>query len=163
MALLYGGLYGLMMVGLIGIVGLLRAGAEQQDRRRMYQAALLVLLVNLVLFGPAVLIVLKHEGFYGVSDWLETRSAWACEVPNYLWKRKLNRAAGVLLSSASWLYQWGYLLPWVIWRRCRVRSESQRSQHQTWERGVWLGAALTTGFGLLFSLWVAWEGLSCGE
>lgn len=158
------------MTSLLIGVGLMAGAADspgQEVRRRMAIAALVVLLFNLLLFVPAALWAIQSDVLYDLSDWLETEIGQPCRpTPGALFedlstnwhKRKLNRSVGVLLASASWLYQWIYVLPWVVWGRWRSVPN-----HLTWERGLLWGAGLTALMGLPFSLWIIWDGLRCSR
>jgi hypothetical protein len=109
---------------------------------------------------------MQSDRLYDLSDWLEQQLAPPCPAtPGELFdglstswhKRKLNRAAGSLLASASWVYQWIYLLPWMIWGRWRSIPN-----HHAWARGLLWGAGLTALLGVPCSLWVIWDGTRCG-
>ncbi len=169
MALLYSLVYLGGMTMLLIMVGLIAGatdGAKQADRRRSWMAALAVLLLNLLLFLPVCIWAAQSDFLYGLSDWLEQQLATSCpatsgelfEGLSASWqKRKLNRASGALLASASWVYQGIYLLPWVMWGRWRSRPN-----RLIWERGLLWGAGLTALLGVPCSLWVIWDGIRCG-
>jgi hypothetical protein len=168
MAFLYSLVYLGGMTSLLIVVGMVAGAidaAKQSDRRRFWMAALAVLLFNLLLFLPVCIWAIQSDRLYDLSDWLE-QQAPPCPVPtgerfdglSMSWrKRNLNRAAGTLLASASWVYQWIYLVPWVIWGRWRSRPN-----HLSWERGLLWGAGLTALFGVPCSLWIIWDGIRCG-
>jgi hypothetical protein len=168
MAFLYSLVYLGGMTSLLVAIGMVAGAADAEKhphRRRSWMAALAVLLFNLLLFLPVCIWAFHSDRLYDLSDWLEQQAPPCPATPGELFdglstgwhKRKLNRASGALLASASWAYQWIYLLPWMIWGRWRSLSS-----HLLWERGLLWGAGLTALFGVPCSLWIIWDGIRCG-
>jgi hypothetical protein len=160
MAVLYGILYLLWMGGwLIGLSFKILTTQEhatlQGGRpRRVWQQARIFLGVHLLLFVPTLLLVGRSEFYYGLSDWLAAVLPWSrCSSSDtsYLDQRVFNRAAAMLLSTSSWLYQWLVLGFWLVF--------NPNGRHR---QGVLWGAGITTIAGGLFALWLLLFGFRCG-
>jgi hypothetical protein len=110
--------------------------------------------LHLALLVPATLIVLRSEIFYDLSAGL---SRWLLTACNTVDMRVTNRAAAMLLSTGSWLYQWVGIGLWLLGRPVLVSKHPSAGV----PKATLLGAGLSTLLGGLFALGVLWHGFRC--
>jgi hypothetical protein len=165
MAVVYGLVYWVwMLLWVAGLVSVIRL-SRHQAHHNIWKQALRFLSINLLLFLPTTLAVAKSEIFYGVSDWLTSILPQA-QCSEGAWdKRIYNRAAAMLLSTSSWLYQWLFISLWVAYDRYQHRGESstQKSLSRLHRRDVLWGAGVITLVGGLFAIWLLWHGFQCNQ
>jgi hypothetical protein len=164
MALVYSLIYcGWMLLWVAGLVSIIRF-SRNQNHHNIWKQTLRFLGINLLLFIPATLVVVKSEIFYGVSDWLERILPHAQCCAGAWDKRVYNRAAAVFLSTSSWLYQWLFISLWMTYNHYQNRREAstQKQLSRLRKRDMLRGAGVTTLVGGLFAAWLLWHGFRCG-
>lgn len=165
MAALYGILY-LVWLLFWGInFGILLAVNQGRPQRQMWRMVLWLLGLHLLVFVPTVILVARSEIYYDLSQWLSATLPWAkCPQPGYQDERVFNRAAAMLLSTSSWLYQWPFVGLWLIWQHMSLprQTPAQQARSQAHQRGILAGAGLLTFVGGLFALGLLLHGFRCG-